>query len=182
MYECLFLHTHGCLRTGSSHSLMDLLGVSRHGADELVLQPGRPSLSSPCVAASYAHNSGSFLFISLGQLPACQMATVTVTVMWPCAVTIGKDGVHWDTEALAVLAYCEQLLIIHNMLMCPVYNLKSEMLQNVKLLSVNIMPQVKKWHAMKMYSMNSMIRMAYVYVQYETASYWPFYLCRLFKR
>lgn len=81
------------------------------------------------------------------------------------------DGVYCNTEALAVIFYYEQLLIIHDMVMWPAYNLKTEMLQNVKLLSVNIMPQVKKLHAMKMYSMNSMIRMAYVYVRYETASY-----------
>lgn len=75
-----------------------------------------------------------------------------------------------NTEALAVIVYYAQLLIIH-IVMWPAYNLKSEMLQNVKLLSVNIMPQVKKLHAMKMYSMTSMIRMVYVYVRYETASY-----------
>lgn len=166
---------------GSSHSLVDLLDVSEHGADQLLLQPGRPSLSSPCVAASYVHNTGEVSF-SLGQFPACQTVTVPVTVMWPCALTVGNtDGVPWNTEALAVIVYYEQRLIIH-MVMWPACNLKSEMLQNVKLLSVNVMPQVKELHAMKMYSMISMIRMIYVYVRYETASYWPFYLCRLFKR
>lgn len=56
--EYPLLHTQPCLHTGSSHSLVDLLGVSEHSADEPVLQPGRPSLSSPCVAASYVYNTG----------------------------------------------------------------------------------------------------------------------------
>lgn len=38
------------------------------------------------------------------------------------------------------------------------------MLQNAKLLSVNMMPQVKKLHAMKMYFMNKVIRMLYVFI------------------